>query len=571
MKKNIFIFSLIIGILFPVSANAVEDYSCMNFKIVNEEGLWSLSEGPEVTKAVVTWSIIDPGNCITKGPIGLDTYAIYWVGAVSSTSGFWDGTWTSSRDGQNYVIIFEFDIPNSWLSALGNSPGTYSYGMPTSSQIGYASLSISELIERKVSTSQRKSELISGVTTSSELWAQVLSNRQKLTRNDCIPEKSSDAYYFSPTTRTNVKILSYGDKPRISVEITESSNCTFLIHTPPIGNFSSDNLINFPFWDKKGEQFWSNLISTTPSLIRISATEFGKSKKPDFNGRFTFEKDATPINTIDSISIVDNKIVITSELDLTSVNKAFFTSSSYAQIVIGAYSRFDAVSSCFSGGWNVNWTSKSSFSVRYSKGGCTPSGLRNSYQVISTKIQLLDLVESDGVAKAEAKANTELKAKQEAEAKAATELKAKQEAEAKAATELKAKQEADAKATVIAELKAKQQADSEKCLKLAETSGTLKSQIEAYKDKFPGVSEFSRLISAIPPNLNCNEAFQSSAFEGQLTRLETSLVFIDNEFTTAVKRATSSAKITTITCTKGKLTKKITAVKPVCPKGYKKK
>ena len=31
------------------------------------------------------------------------------------------------------------------------------------------------------------------------------------------------------------------------------------------------------------------------------------------------------------------------------------------------------------------------------------------------------------------------------------------------------------------------------------------------------------------------------------------------------------AKKTTITCVKGKLTKKVTAVKPTCPKGYKKK
>ena len=33
----------------------------------------------------------------------------------------------------------------------------------------------------------------------------------------------------------------------------------------------------------------------------------------------------------------------------------------------------------------------------------------------------------------------------------------------------------------------------------------------------------------------------------------------------------AAAKKTTITCVKGKLTKKVTAVKPVCPKGYKKK
>jgi hypothetical protein len=33
----------------------------------------------------------------------------------------------------------------------------------------------------------------------------------------------------------------------------------------------------------------------------------------------------------------------------------------------------------------------------------------------------------------------------------------------------------------------------------------------------------------------------------------------------------SSAKKSTITCVKGKLTKKVTAVKPKCPVGYKKK
>jgi len=33
----------------------------------------------------------------------------------------------------------------------------------------------------------------------------------------------------------------------------------------------------------------------------------------------------------------------------------------------------------------------------------------------------------------------------------------------------------------------------------------------------------------------------------------------------------TQAKKTTITCVKGKLTKKVTAVKPICPSGYKKK
>ena len=95
-------------------------------------------------------------------------------------------------------------------------------------------------------------------------------------------------------------------------------------------------------------------------------------------------------------------------------------------------------------------------------------------------------------------------------ADAMAEAKAKAEAEAKkaaasAAAELKAKQEADAKAT--AELKAKQEAD-------AKAAAELKAKQEA-----------------------------------------------------EVKAA--ALKKTTITCIKGKLTKKVTAIKPKCPAGYK--
>jgi hypothetical protein len=94
----------------------------------------------------------------------------------------------------------------------------------------------------------------------------------------------------------------------------------------------------------------------------------------------------------------------------------------------------------------------------------------------------------------------------------AAELKAKQEADAKAAADklaadLKAKQEADAK--TAAELKAKQEAD-------AKAAAELKAKQEA-------------------------------------------------------DAKAAALKKTTITCLKGKLVKKVTAVKPVCPKGYKKK
>ena len=130
----------------------------------------------------------------------------------------------------------------------------------------------------------------------------------------------------------------------------------------------------------------------------------------------------------------------------------------------------------------------------------------------STQSRLTLLAWKDAKAKAEAeakaKAETEAKAKAEAEAKA----KAEAEAKAKAEAEAKAKAEAEAKAKAEAEAKAKAEAE-------AKAAAELKAKQEAE----------------------------------------------------AKAKAEAAQKKTTITCIKGKLTKKVTAVNPKCPSGYKRK
>ena len=141
---------------------------------------------------------------------------------------------------------------------------------------------------------------------------------------------------------------------------------------------------------------------------------------------------------------------------------------------------------------------------------------------------------------AEAKAAADLKAKQEAEAKAAADLKAKQEAEEKAAAELKAKQEAEAKAA--ADLKAKQEAEAKVAADKA--AADLKSKQEAE--------------AKAAADLKAKKAADAKAAAAKI-------------LADAKAKAAAANKKTTITCVKGKLVKKVTAVKPVCPKGYKKK
>jgi hypothetical protein len=155
---------------------------------------------------------------------------------------------------------------------------------------------------------------------------------------------------------------------------------------------------------------------------------------------------------------------------------------------------------------------------------------------------------------ADAKAAAELKAKQEADAKAAAELKAKQEADAKAAAELKAKQEADAKAA--AELKAKQEADAKAATEKA--AAELKAKQEADAKAAAELKAKQEADAKAAAELKAKQEADAKAKAAKI-------------LAAAKAKAAAAKKKTTITCVKGKLTKKVTAVKPVCPKGYTKK
>lgn len=484
-KRLLLAFAMVVSLVSPISANAVDDFSCLNFKVLNEKGLWSLSEGPEVTTAVVTWSVEDPGNCVIGIPTGAwikgDQIEVNWT-SVNYIRGKFYGTLSSARSGQNYVVIMKFDIPNTWISSVANTPGTWG-GIEMSQQKLYSlgeggGLWTTLDLEAKASSSQKQSKTLRAELAAATLWGLLLSNRQKLVRDDCIPEPTK--YWYSETSvSSEIKVIAAGQRPKISIEISEPSNCAFLIHTPTIGTAKQDNLLN-PFWTSKGTSYWSNLVSAKPDLIQVSTKVFGeKRNRSSWPNGFEIRGDATPVASSSSLSLVNNKILINSELDLTQLNKSLINRTSEAQIVIGVYSRINTVSSGSGspGGWRVTWVSANSFRIGYSRGGSTPTGIFDDYQVASVKIPLIDLLEDSA---------TRERAKQEAEAKARADAEARADAAAREAAEI-----AEREAAAIAEAEA------------------------------------------------------------------------------AAKAA--AKKKTTITCVKGKLAKKVTAVKPVCPKGYKKK
>jgi hypothetical protein len=189
-------------------------------------------------------------------------------------------------------------------------------------------------------------------------------------------------------------------------------------------------------------------------------------------------------------------------------------------------------------------------------------------------------------AAADAKAAAELKAKQEADAKAASEraaaeLKAKQEATEKEAADKAAADLKAAAAKVAAELKAaaeKIAADKAAAeLKVAadKVAADLKAKLEA--DKVAADLKAAADKAAADLKAKLEAELKAAADKALVDKAAAEKLLADTKaaaakiLAAAKAKAAAAKKKTTITCVKGKLTKKVTAIKPVCPKGYTKK
>ena len=131
-------------------------------------------------------------------------------------------------------------------------------------------------------------------------------------------------------------------------------------------------------------------------------------------------------------------------------------------------------------------------------------------------------------------------------------VKAKQEAEAKAAAELKAKQEAEAKAA------AERVVCDANRVQLLSVQNSLLTAIKTYPKSASTLNDTSSRLQAALTSI-CIADVTLNDFRGEVLSV------------IAQAKTSASTKKTTITCVKGKTAKKVTAVNPKCPSGYKKK
>ena len=131
------------------------------------------------------------------------------------------------------------------------------------------------------------------------------------------------------------------------------------------------------------------------------------------------------------------------------------------------------------------------------------------------------------------------------------------EAKEKAEAEAKQKAEADARAKIDAEIEAQDLADKPLCDSNKAELIIVRDSLNSHKKIYP---KLGREINSTIESLN-------SALDSKCVA-DITLLDFQREAQKMIK--SSSKKSTTITCKKGKTTKKVSGTNPKCPKGYKK-
>jgi hypothetical protein len=517
MKRFLLSLVMVVGLLvsIPPSTNA-ENFSCLQPPdTVGTVPSWSTSTDKDL-KYVVSWAFKDPENCIVGIYKSFSSEAYFRALGGSSLANL-PAKWRVTRDGEMALVSAEVEFPLTLLQSfnrIDNSTSEYYFSEFNES------FKINGWLEVKGNAG--KQLFMMGNYSLRKLWLDWFSKNQGIYPERCTP--NSDL----PKIELDWKITKYGTNPNIEIGLSHKANCIFLVHAGPLGAYRLPTLIDgWAFWDTPGAKYFKSILQNPQEIIQIGVGDFidkgeWNSNSVAYGSKVTGLLNAGPLaisripdqilSHTDLIERIDNSIKINTTIDASKVN---LSTNDVVTVLLGVYSLNFSGGSYSPSGWRISH-SGNTWTARYSKGGSLPPGNRTQYQNIAIKIPISDLLISP-----QQKAAAELKAKQEAEAKAAAALKIKQEAEvaAKAAAELKAKLEAEAKAA--AELKAKQETEVKAALELkakqeaeAKAAAELKAKQEA-----------------------------------------------------EVKAA--AMKKTTITCVKGKLIKKVTAVKPKCPAGYK--
>ena len=550
----------------PSEAN---EYSCLQGPDTDgRDPIWTTS-GEKDLKFIASWAFKDPEKCIVgmwSNPITGNNFT-YPKGVNEKYS--FPTSWTVTRSGEMVLVSAEVEFPLPLLKSLphiDNSTSGLNFTQTKKDFKVSGHLKIKE-------TDNFVTSYLTGEFGLAQLWGDWFSKNQGIFPSNCNAVKIK-YNALELNSEINWKVLESGNNAKVEISITQDSNCIFLVHAGPLESikststgwcyFSLKTFAEYPFWCGPGSAYFSQILASPDQIIQIGLGEFAESKPSDYLNDGNTKVNYVPFQIIshkDSIVRNQEVVKVTTSIDTTILKNEF---AENITLFVGFYSWHQDEGFRTSSGWRVT-SSGNTWTARYSAGSSVSGGKNMRYQTRAIVIPIRDLIVSE----------TE---------KAAAELKAKQEAEAKATAELKAKQEAEAKFEKIGSQQigfciGHNSAVKDLILRVNKLKANYPVKFsDFYKENYPGYS----LTAASQKLLYSREELDCESF-GQMSTPDNANSFklkkemwdsqlsSDLKYLSNVEREMLKVQDSTITCVKGKLTKKVTAVKPVCPKGYKKK
>lgn len=401
MRLLLVILTLLAASL-ALPASAV-DYSCQRSPdTFGQEPLWSTS-GNEDLKFVVSWAFKDPEKCI----VGMQDFSeitgagwFHWNYGVKFSKDYRFATkWSVTRDGDMTLVSAETEFPIALLLSL-----------PNRNADGY-SLDLSQIDQKFEVFAFVKIKKSDGFENApiraryglSQLWGNWFSKNQGLHAADCKPIGPNSAGYVKANYKLSYKVVTPGRNPVVEISIDEPSNCIFLIHSGPLEQVkrlaktgSGGFLAEHPFWSGEAPTYFDSILKSPNQVVQIGTGNFTGSRyesSPGYRDENILEVISSPRQTlshIDNVKRQGNRIIVTTTIDGSQINP---NENGDIGIYLGFYSWYSKESSYFPGGWRVSF-SGNTWTARYLSGTSLPGGIFMSYTTDAIKIPISKLFSS---------------------------------------------------------------------------------------------------------------------------------------------------------------------------------
>jgi hypothetical protein len=267
---------------------------------------------------------------------------------------------------------------------------------------------ISALVDRKT-TNGTTQNLISANLELGNIWAYWFSKKLGLDTNDCVVP-AEEKFVES---KISSEVLSYSLNPEVRIVLTNPDKCLQVIGTglnqvidgPSVAR---ENALSTPFWYKGASSTFENLASTSPRYVYVGDGDFAdqenKGRVSGPSGWFDektqivpVRKESNEIKTTQNLVLKEDSAVIDLKLYLDEKHKDVSRANDRLGFYVSSYRYLVTKTSCFSGGWNVKFTSSSSWTATYSRGGCSFGGLELIMESNYTSIPIKFLLEPESV------------------------------------------------------------------------------------------------------------------------------------------------------------------------------